>query len=88
MQEMRNTVHTAKTPTEKEFFKDDIDSIIEKNGAIQFLVVAVQRPTGAMEVIVNSQDLDDKIEYYMEAYDDDLQLKANNNVKIVNWMVV
>lgn len=52
------------------------------------LVVAVQLPSGAIEVITNTQDLQYKAEYYLLAYDKDFVLKSNAGIKIINYMVV
>lgn len=51
------------------------------------MVVAVKLPTG-IELITNTDNLDGKMEYYRNAYDDDLQLKANPEIKIINYMFV
>lgn len=51
------------------------------------LVVAVQLPTRAIEVITNTDYLSQKMVYYMEAYDDNFALKSNSNVKVVSYMI-
>ena len=52
------------------------------------IVVAVQLPTRATELIVNTALLIDKIEYLLNAYDDEMKLKANQSIKIVEVMIV
>lgn len=54
----------------------------------QVLVVAVKLPSGAIEVITNTQELRDKIAYYAIAYDDRFRLKENPNYEIVSFMLV
>ena len=54
----------------------------------QYLVTAVRLPTGAIELAVNNQNIADKIDYILEAYDDDMQLKTNTNIKMENILIV
>lgn len=54
----------------------------------QYLVTAVKLPTGAIELAVNNQNIADKIDYILEAYDDDMQLKTNANIKMENILIV
>lgn len=54
----------------------------------QVLAVAVKLPTGPIETIVNYQGLGVKINYYMNAYDDDFRLKVNESIQIVGYMLV
>jgi hypothetical protein len=51
------------------------------------MVVAVQLPTGT-ELIINSDKLDGKVDYYKSAYNDDLELKNNTSIKIVDYMFI
>lgn len=51
------------------------------------MVVAVKLPTG-IEIIVNSDNLNGKIEYYKNAYNDNMELKNNTGIEIVNYMFV
>lgn len=52
------------------------------------IVAVVQLPSGAREVITNSEHIPEKLEYYMNAYDDQFRLKANPEVKIVGIMII
>lgn len=54
----------------------------------QYLVTAVKLPTGAIELAVNNQNIADKIDYILEAYDDDMQLKTNTSIKMENILIV
>jgi hypothetical protein len=54
----------------------------------QVLTVAVKLPSGAIEVITNTQDLSSKIEYYKKAYDSTFRLMSNPNIQIVGFMLV
>ena len=49
------------------------------------IVLAIKMPDGNIELIVNPNALE-KIKYIENAYDDDLHLKTNKNIKIVNYM--
>jgi hypothetical protein len=54
----------------------------------RILIIAVKLPTGAIEVITNTQELESKIDYYMSAYDWDFKLKANPDIEVVNFMLI
>jgi hypothetical protein len=49
-------------------------------------VVAVKLPTGATEIIINTEAIETKRDYCDIAYDDDLCLKSNPCIKLVNYM--
>lgn len=51
------------------------------------LVTAVKLPTGAVEVITNHQNLSEKVEYLVNAYDDEFRLKRNTDVQIVGYIL-
>ena len=53
----------------------------------RILVVLIKQPTGAIEVITNTEHLDQKIEYYLEHYDDEFRSKHNRNVQIIDYMM-
>jgi hypothetical protein len=52
------------------------------------IVTAVKLPTGAIEIAVNTQNIAEKIDYILEAYDDDMCLKSNTDVVMQNIMIV
>ena len=54
----------------------------------QYLITAVKLPTGAIELAVNNQNIADKIDYILEAYDDDMWLKTNTSIKMENILIV
>lgn len=56
----------------------------EKN---ELLVLLIQLPNGAKEIITNYQNIEEKFSYILENYDDNLQLKHNQNVKIWDWII-
>ncbi|PEN17590.1 hypothetical protein CN630_32740, partial [Bacillus wiedmannii] len=53
---------------------------------IQIISVAVKLPSGAVEVITNTQETASKAEYYVNAYDCEFRLKHNSEVQIVGYM--
>ncbi len=53
-----------------------------------YIVTAVKLPTGAIELAVNTANILDKIDYILDAYDDDMRLKANSEIQMVQLMVV
>lgn len=53
-----------------------------------YIVTAVKLPTGAIELAINDKNLVEKIDYILNAYDDEMRLKANTDVEMQNIMVV
>lgn len=53
-----------------------------------YIVTAVKLPTGAIELAVNNTNILEKIDYILEAYDDDMCLKTNPAIQMVQLMVV
>ena len=47
------------------------------------IVTAVKLPTGAVEIAINTENIEDKT-----AYDDDMLLKTNADVELKNIMIV
>lgn len=56
--------------------------------APQYIITAVQLPTGAVELAINDKEIASKIDYILEAYDDDMRLKTNTSIVMKNIMIV
>lgn len=69
----------------KERFMNECET---REGDPKYLIVAVLLPTGAVEIITNTEQIGSKAEYYKNAYDNDFCLKANSLIKIINYMLV
>lgn len=54
----------------------------------QYIVTAVKLPTGAIELAVNNDKIAEKIDYILEAYDEEMHLKTNPAIQMQNIMVV
>lgn len=54
----------------------------------QYIVTAVKLPTGAVEIAINDKEIAGKIDYILEAYDDDMRLKTNTSIVMQNIMIV
>lgn len=54
----------------------------------QYLITAVKLPTGAIELAVNTQNIAEKIDYILDAYDADMRLKTNSDIVMQNIMIV
>lgn len=54
----------------------------------QYLITAVKLPTGAIELAVNNKNIKEKIEYILDAYDEEMRLKTNADIVMQNIMVV
>lgn len=53
-----------------------------------YLVVAVKLPTGSIELITNTANIQSKIDYFTNAYDQEFKLKTNSDIQIVGYMIV
>lgn len=53
-----------------------------------YIVTAVQLPTGAIEIATNTECIAEKIDYILNAYDEDMHLKANTEIKMLDVMIV
>ena len=53
-----------------------------------YLVTAVKLPSGAVELAVNNTAIKEKIDYILEAYDEDMRLKTNPAIEMQQLMVV
>lgn len=68
--------------------KQDFVSDYNKQTRIKLIVVAVQLPSGAIEIIANYEDLENKYMYYLETYDSNMVMYKNPNIRIVDWMIL
>ena len=68
-------------------FLNETDLNNEKR-KIAYLIAAVKLPTGAIEIITNTEQIDSKVEYYRNAYDDNFCLKNNSAIQIVGYMLI
>lgn len=53
-----------------------------------YIVTAVKLPSGAIELAVNTQEIESKIDYILEAYDENMRLKTNTDIVMQNIMIV
>ena len=53
-----------------------------------YLITAVKLPTGAIELAINNTDIPAKIDYILDAYDEDMRLKRNPEIVMQQLMVV
>lgn len=53
-----------------------------------YLITAVKLPTGAIELAINNTDIAKKIDYILEAYDENMHLKSNPEIVMQQMMVV
>jgi hypothetical protein len=54
----------------------------------RLIVTVVTLPSGALEVITNYQKLDEKMEYLINAYDDNLVLKSCPQIKLLDCIIL
>lgn len=67
---------------------DEIDENGENCFKPSHPITAVKLPTGAIEIAINTENIKEKMEYILEAYDEDMKLKTNPAITMQNIMVV
>jgi hypothetical protein len=72
----------------KEQFRQQYNKSLEEFGEVKKMVVAVKLPTGATELIINTENIQSKYEYYCTAYDMDMKLNNNKEIQIVGCLFV
>ncbi|PFZ02347.1 hypothetical protein COL75_16700 [Bacillus wiedmannii] len=68
--------------------KDKFIEELNEKGTPKIISVAVKLPSGAIEVITNTQETKSKAEYYLNIYNEEFQLKHNTDIQIVGYMIV
>ena len=63
---------------------EDCEEVFEPS----YIVTAIKLPTGAVELAINDKHIKEKIDYILEAYDDEMRLKTNLAIQMQNVMVV
>lgn len=67
---------------------EDVEAGVTEKFVPKYLVTATKLPTGAIELAVNTENIPAKIDYILEAYDEDMRLKSNPAIQMSNMMVV
>lgn len=73
---------------EKNSLRHDFELAIKMVQNPHYLVVAVQLPNGAIELITNTHSFDEKFKYYLETYDDQFRHKQLSTIQIISFMLV
>lgn len=55
---------------------------------ISHLVCAVRKPDNTIEIIVNTEGIAAKIDYLLDAYDEDMNLKTCDDIWICGCMII
>ncbi len=55
---------------------------------VKAIVVAIQLPSGSVEIITNYEDLENKYLYYLETYNEDMKKYENSDVRVIDWMIL
>jgi len=74
--------------TPKQMFLELYNSVKSLANRVDYIVLAIQLPSGAVEISTNISELDAKVEYIDEIYDDELCLKSNQDVTIIDFMII
>ena len=72
----------------RKYLSEIKDMVSDSNAQISKIVTAVKLPTGAIEIAVNDQCLEQKLEYILSAYDDQMRLKSNKEIAMIEAIVV
>lgn len=71
------------------YYLKEIEKLIEAESfKPTYFVTAVKLPAGNIELAVNTNNIPEKINYILEAYDDEMRLRSNLDVVMQNIMVV
>lgn len=60
----------------------------EMGEAVSLIIVVVQLPSGALEVIQNNSHLEEKYMYYLETYNQDMVMYKNPDIRILKWIMI
>lgn len=83
------TKEEYKMENELRYYLNEIKKAVEAGYFTPtYIVTAVKLPTGAIEIAMNNAYIKEKIDYILEAYDDDMRLKTNPEIVMQNIMVV
>lgn len=72
----------------REYISEIKDMVYNDRAKISKIVTAVKLPTGAIEIAVNDQCLDQKLEYILIAYDDRMRLISNKEITMLDAIIV
>jgi hypothetical protein len=50
------------------------------------LVLIIQTPSKSKEVIINTNNIEEKFRYILDAYTEELELKSCKEIKILQWV--
>ena len=71
------------------YYLKSIKSAIELNDFTpKYIVTAAKLPTGAIELALNTDNIVEKIDYILSAYDEEMRLKTNTDIVMSNIMIV
>ena len=67
--------------------RESLEKKLNKKNKI-CIVTTCLLPTKAVEVLINYQELEGKKEYLLNAYDENLCLKVNKDIKLLDCIVI
>ena len=74
---------------ELRYYLKVIEESVEKDEFTpSYIITAVKLPTDAIELAINTTAILEKINYILEAYDEDMALRTNPDIIMQNVMVV
>lgn len=62
--------------------------VTDANQTPRVLIVAIQLPSGGVEIIQNTQHIATKVRYYHDAYTPDGQHKNGAGIQILDFMLI
>lgn len=67
---------------------NQVRTALDSGEEFRALIAVIQLPTGAVEVITNTTNISDKVDYYLNSYGEDMRLKTCPDVKIIGLLIV
>lgn len=68
-------------------FKNILEDMISGQTNVKIIILVIELPSGALEVITNSENLIDKMQYIINTYDDRLHMKSNQDIRIADYII-
>ena len=68
-------------------FTNNIEQFDIQGKLIKLIVLVIKLKSGAIETIISTQDLNDKINDILKEYDEQFRLKSCKDTKIVDFIV-
>lgn len=69
----------------KSNFTKDYNAV---SGQPSLMILVIRLPWGAMEVIQNTEEIEQKFMYCLETYDEDMKMYKNSDIRVLGWIIL